>query len=84
MNSRERRTARYRAKCAAEGRLEKSIAIALTGCTSRVYKATMPVPVRSSEQLTELKFKPHNKVKNPLGQQVNARQKMRGKSIPLI
>lgn len=50
MNSRERRTARYRAKCAAEGRLEKNIAIALTGCTSRVYKATMPVPVRSSER----------------------------------
>lgn len=50
MNSRERRTARYRAKCTAEGRLEKNIAIALTGCTSRVYKATMPIPVRSSEQ----------------------------------
>lgn len=50
MNSRERRTARYRAKCAAEGRLEKNIAIALTGCTSRVCKATMPVPVRSTER----------------------------------
>ncbi|ASV55589.1 hypothetical protein LJPFL01_2226 [Lelliottia jeotgali] len=26
----------------------------------------------------------YRKVRNPLGQQVNARQKMRGKSIPLI
>ncbi len=50
MNSRERRTARYRAKCAAEGRLEKNIAIALTGCTSRVCKATMPIQIRSSER----------------------------------
>lgn len=53
MNSRERRTARYRAKCAAEGRLEKNIATALIGCTARVYKATMSVPVRSSEKPSE-------------------------------
>ncbi|HHH0485825.1 TPA: hypothetical protein ACPZO0_002197 [Yersinia enterocolitica] len=66
------------------GRIEAAFTKLSEGCPSRVYKATMPVPVRSSEQLTELKFKPHNKVKNPLGQQVNARQKMRGKSIPLI
>ncbi|HFH2492075.1 TPA: hypothetical protein ACGJN9_001417 [Yersinia enterocolitica] len=65
-------------------RIEAAFTKLSEGCTARVYKATMPVPVRSTEQLTELKFKPHNKVKNPLGQQVNARQKMRGKSIPLI
>lgn len=38
------------AKSISDVTLEKSIATALTGCTSRVYKATMPVPVRSKEQ----------------------------------
>lgn len=88
MNAKERkklaRAIAHRADSMKDVRLEKNIATALTGCTARVYKATMPIPIRSTEQLTELKFKPHNKVKNPLGQQVNARQKMRGKSIPLI
>ena len=80
--------AAYKAECdesrAMASRIEAAFTKLSEGCTARVYKATMPVPVRSSEQLTELKFKPHNKVKNPLGQQVNARQKQRGHSIPLI
>lgn len=38
------------AKSISDVTLEKNIAIALTGCTSRAYKATMPVPVRSTEQ----------------------------------
>ena len=54
MNSRERRTARYRAKCAAEASkditLEKNVALSLSGCSARVYKATMSLPLRSKEQ----------------------------------
>ena len=54
MNSRERRIARYRAKCAAEANkdiiLEKSVAMSLSGCSARVYKATMSLPLRSKEQ----------------------------------
>lgn len=54
MNSRERRIARYRAKCAAEANkdvtLEKNVALSLSGCSARVYKATMSLTLRSKEQ----------------------------------
>lgn len=54
MNAKERkklaRAITHRAKCKRDTDLEKNVAIALTGCTARVYKATMPVPVRSKEQ----------------------------------
>ncbi|CFR14744.1 hypothetical protein [Yersinia frederiksenii] len=38
------------AKSISDATLEKNIATALTGCTARVYKATMSVPIRTSEQ----------------------------------
>ncbi|HDL8114569.1 TPA: transcriptional regulator [Yersinia enterocolitica] len=54
MNAKERkklaRAIAHRADSMKDVRLEKNIATALIGCTSRVYKATMPVPVRSTEQ----------------------------------
>ena len=57
MNAKERkklaRAITHRAKSKRDTDLEKNIAIALTGCTSRVYKATMPIQVRSSEQPSE-------------------------------
>lgn len=31
-------------------RLEKNVALSLSGCTARVYKATMSLPLRSEEQ----------------------------------
>lgn len=36
------------------------------------------------EEFVTRESQKYRKVRNPLGQQVNARQKMRGKSIPLI
>ncbi|EPB0882200.1 transcriptional regulator [Yersinia enterocolitica] len=54
MNTKERkklaRAIAHRADSMKDVRLEKNIATALTGCTARVYKATMPVPVHSTER----------------------------------
>ena len=96
MNSKQRynarrMTAHNAAKAAelnSELALSKSVATALAGGSSRVakalsltdYKASLRPPKQQKEWVAEQ----HNKVRNPLGQQVNARQKMRGKSIPLI
>ena len=90
MNSRERRAQAYRAKCAAEKRLGRKIEATLSGCSDRVLKA-----VNCTEYKMKMRSKPvpeavtrenpeYRKVNNPYGQVTNARQKMRGKSIPLI
>ncbi|HEI6883726.1 TPA: transcriptional regulator [Yersinia enterocolitica] len=54
MNAKERkklaRAIAHRADSMKDVRLEKSIATALTGCTARAYKATMPIPIRSTER----------------------------------
>lgn len=58
MNSKQRYNARrmtvHNAAKAAEAnkdiRLEKNIALSLSGCSARVYKATMSLPLRSKEQ----------------------------------
>jgi len=50
MNSRERRTARYRAKCAAEASLERNVGAALSGCSSRVYKAVNSLSARTKSE----------------------------------
>lgn len=54
MNAKERkklaRAIAHRADSMKDVRLEKNISTALTGCTARVYKTTMPVPVRSTER----------------------------------
>ncbi|WP_147195946.1 hypothetical protein [Pantoea sp. CCBC3-3-1] len=79
-NARNRR----RAKRAAERQTS------VTGCSDRVNKA-----MNSTEYKMKLRSKPvpeavtrenpqYRKVNNPYGQITNARQKMRGKSIPLI
>lgn len=57
MNSKQRYNARrmtaHNAAKAAELSkdltLEKNIALSLSGCSARVYKATMPLPLRSKE-----------------------------------
>ncbi|MCS3423409.1 hypothetical protein M2403_002010 [Rahnella sp. BIGb0603] len=58
MNSKQRYNARrmtaHNAAKAAEMskdiRLEKNVALSLSGCSARVYKATMSLPLRSKEQ----------------------------------
>lgn len=54
MNAKERkklaRAIAHRADSMKDFRLEKNIATALTGCTSRVYKATMAIQIRSTER----------------------------------
>lgn len=58
MNSKQRYNARrmtaHNAAKAAEAskdiRLEKNIALSLSGCSARVYKATMSLPLHSKEQ----------------------------------
>lgn len=56
MNAKERkklaRAIAHRADSMKDVRLERKIATALTGCTSRVYKATIPIPIRSTERPT--------------------------------
>ncbi|MBV4365880.1 hypothetical protein [Erwinia phyllosphaerae] len=90
MNSRERRAQAYRAKCAADNKFGRKVEAALTGCSDRVLKAvscteykmkmrSKPVPEAVTRENPE-----YRKVNNPYGQVTNARQKMRGKSIPLI
>lgn len=57
MNSKQRynarrMTAHNAAKSAVaskDSKLEKRVAMSLSGCSARVYKATMPLPLRSKE-----------------------------------
>lgn len=92
MNAKERkklaRAIAHRAERMKDVIEAKSARIELTGGNPRIakalsltdFKASLRLPKQQKEWVAEQ----HNKVRNPLGQQVNARQKMRGKSIPLI
>lgn len=83
MNSRQRRIARYREKCAAEANKKKIIDKSLSGCSERTVKAlSLPTP-RAAKELVEVEHKQHRVVS---GVNISAfgRQKIRGKSIPLI
>ncbi|WP_314721517.1 transcriptional regulator [Rahnella variigena] len=54
MNAKERkklaRAIAHRAEVNKDSKLEKRIAMSLSGCSARVYKATMSLPLRSREQ----------------------------------
>lgn len=54
MNAKERkklaRAIAHRAEVNKDSKLEKRIALSLSGCSARVYKATMSLPLRSKEQ----------------------------------
>ncbi|MGC6389688.1 transcriptional regulator [Ewingella sp. S1.OA.A_B6] len=54
MNSRQRnklaRAIAHRAEANKDMQFEKRIALSLSGCSARVYKATMTLPLRSKEQ----------------------------------
>ena len=65
---------------------EASQEVSVTGCRDRVQQALRAPNWRQpkEEVFVTLECQQYRKVRNPDGQQVNARQKMRGKSIPLI
>jgi hypothetical protein len=54
MNAKERkklaRAITHRAEVNKDSKLEKRVAMSLSGCSARVYKATMSLPLRSKEQ----------------------------------
>lgn len=54
MNAKERkklaRAIAHRAEVNEDSKLEKRVAMSLSGCSARVYKATMSLPLRSKEQ----------------------------------
>lgn len=54
MNAKERkklaRAIAHRAEANKDITLEKNVAMSLSGCSARVYKATMSLPLRSKEQ----------------------------------
>ncbi|WP_367376506.1 hypothetical protein [Hafnia alvei] len=67
----------------AERRLANKIATTLSGCSERTVKAlSLPTP-RAAKELVEVEHKQHRVVS---GVNISAfgRQKIRGKSIPLI
>ena len=67
----------------AERRLASKIATTLSGCSERTVKAlSLPTP-RAAKELVEVEHKQHQVVS---GVNISAfgRQKIRGKSIPLI
>jgi 1,2-phenylacetyl-CoA epoxidase PaaB subunit len=83
-----RRTGEFFATKDANRALARRIESAFTrlseGCSVRVIKAINAPPLRPEPERPTMVFKTHTKVRNEHGQHVNARQKMRGKSIPLI
>lgn len=54
MNAKERkklaRAIEHRAEVNKDSKLEKRVAMSPSGCSARVYKATMSLPLRSKEQ----------------------------------
>jgi hypothetical protein len=84
---------RYKARRAAkvaersfDKSLARNFAEAVTGCSNSVFRAvTAPNwRVKAEPEFVTREDPEYRKVKNPHGQITNARQKMRGKSIPLI
>lgn len=83
------RAAAHRAEKAGQQRFERKIEAALTGCSDRVLKAVTQAPNWRVKADKEAEFvsrenPEYRKVNNPYGQITNARQKMRGRSIPLV
>lgn len=90
MNAKQRRRERLRASAIereADIRLMRKIAVIASGCSSlKVARAINGPSVRDVKE-TEFVTREnpqYRKVNNPFGQHINARQKMRGCSIPLI
>lgn len=94
MNRNQRRMAEYNARKAAQqidagnyaGKINRAFAKLSGASLPRVEQALRAPNWREPKEtaFVTLECQEYRKVRNPLGQQVNARQKMRGKSIPLI
>lgn len=90
MNAKQRRRERLRASAIereADIRLMRKIAVIASGCSS--MKVARAINGPSVRDVKEVEFvtredPQYRKVKNPYGQHINARQKQRGYSIPLI
>ncbi|AXU94210.1 hypothetical protein CI789_02580 [Erwinia persicina] len=90
MNAKQRRRERLRASAIereADIRLMRKIAVIASGCSS--LKVARAINGPSVRDVKEAEFvtrenPQYRKVNNPYGQHINARQKMRGCSIPLI
>jgi hypothetical protein len=94
MNRNQRRMAAYNASKAAQqiessnyaGKINRAFSKLSGEGSERTCKALSLPGLRQpkEEEFVTRESQQYRKVRNPLGQQVNARQKMRGKSIPLI
>lgn len=83
------RAAAHRAEKQRDARLGRKVEAAMTGCSERVLKAVTQAPnwrvkAEKDAEFVSRENPEYRKVNNPYGQITNARQKMRGKSIPLI
>lgn len=66
--------------------LGRKVAVIATGCSAKVQKAVTAAPNwrnRAEPEFVTQEKPEYRKVNNPYGQLTNARQKMRGFSIPL-
>jgi hypothetical protein len=94
MNRNQRRMAEYNARKASQqidacnyaGKINRAFAKLSGEGSERICKALSLPGLRQpkEEQFVTRESPQYRKVRNPLGQQVNARQKMKGHSIPLI
>ncbi|MGK6325734.1 hypothetical protein ACMGEE_01355 [Erwinia sp. DT-104] len=83
------RAAAHRAEKQRDARLGRKVEAALSGCSDRVLTAVNQAPnwrVKTDKEaeFVSMENPAYRKVNNPYGQITNARQKMSGKSIPLI
>lgn len=81
-----RRLAAFNANKAAEKHFTNRIGEILSGCPSRVDRATSLGSLRDRQE-DVVEIKPHRtwyKDSNPFGNKIHAVQKSRGKSTPLI
>ncbi|MEM6162071.1 hypothetical protein AAH446_16220 [Erwinia sp. P6884] len=81
------RAKEHRVEVRKDVQLEKAVGIALSGCSINVLTAVTAAPnwrVKPEPEFVTKENPEYRKVNNPYGQLTNARQKMRGCSIPLI
>ena len=84
-NRRRARRAEAQSQVDADSRLARKIAVAGSGCSLNVARATSAPSLREKREELSLRISTkYQKVSNEAGRQIHAVQKMRGKSIPLI
>lgn len=86
-NRRRKRRAEQRAQNEADNRLARKIAVASAGCSLSVARATSLPAMRKKDEGGAIERKNHRTWYSKLGERgitCSGRQKMKGKSIPLI